>query len=98
MSDRRKDDPAIDTTPETGAPSADSQNSQDVAQPGFAERYSQTAFGRGMDAAGVGLALRALEEGGNSRSPEGEMSFVRKEMERRAAKQERGKDDKGSAI
>lgn len=83
MHDSRDENPAKRSTPEQGEPSADAKEAPISA----AEAYSQSAFGRGMDAAGVGLALRALEDRDNTQGPEGEMSHVRREMERRAAKE-----------
>lgn len=63
-------------------------------------RSSSMAFLRGLDAAGVGLALRALGRGDKQhadtekpKSPDESMSWVRREIARRqAAKQEKETD------
>lgn len=92
MHDSRENEPATRNEAQPGEPSADANNKNPAS---LAEEYSQTAFGRGMDAAGVGLALRALEGQDQARSAEGEMSFVRREMERRAAKAQALDEGKG---
>lgn len=87
MSERDTDaqKPSIDTPVENGR-SADVSSSQEFSYSReLTEQSAQRAFGEGMDAAGMALSLRALEEGEGRNSQRGSPeSFIKKILEQRS--------------
>jgi hypothetical protein len=83
--DTDTDKPSIDTPAETGR-STDISSSQEFSYSReLTEQSAQRAFGEGMDAAGMALSLRALEESeGHSNQRGSPESFIKKILEQRA--------------
>lgn len=85
MSEHRNDDPS-QQPPTQGDKKAESPSADDFSYSReLTEKSAQRAFGEGMDAAGMALSLRALEEAeGHSTRPSPE-SFIKKILQEREA-------------
>lgn len=86
MSGHRITDDTTISSPTPGDSSADSPSAADFSYSRkFAERSAQRAFSEGMDAAGMALSLRALEEAESGVSRPNPESVVKKILEERSA-------------
>lgn len=83
--DTDADKPSIDTPTEAGR-STDVSSPQEFSYSReLTEQSAQRAFGEGMDAAGMALSLRALEESeGRNKTRGSPESFIQKILEQRA--------------
>lgn len=85
MSGHQTDDPS-QQPPTQGGKKAESPSADDFSYSReLTEKSAQRAFSEGMDAAGMALSLRALEEAENPTARPSPESFIQKILQKREA-------------